>query len=134
MPPLPAAPLTLAQVVTFDERGVSAHPNHSATHFGVKAFAQAHPTVLAAFLESLPLALKYLGPFGGLLLGPLLGRLAHHRACVWDLFAIRFAHKGMVAHASQYVWFRRLFVLFSTYPSFNSVRIWTRNRDKKPHK
>jgi len=34
------------------------------------------------------------------------------------------AYKMMAAHASQFVWYRRLFVIFSRYSYINTLKVW----------
>lgn len=108
-----------AQVVTFDDHGVSGHANHRACAAGVRAWHRglgpqrpAAPRLWA--LRSLPVALKFAGPLGALALlcaGPLAcpgGR------CLASPTpgALRAA---MAAHASQLVWFRRVYTFASVY-------------------
>lgn len=103
-------------MITFDEWGVSGHPNHISVYYGVQralCVLPAHQRVLGLKLKSRPIVRKFLG----LLDIPLS-----------MLFAEQFVFKisplltiwGMMAHASQNVWYRKLFVLFSSFTFVNS--------------
>lgn len=118
-----------AQVFTFDDYGVSGHPNHMATHHGVQlALQEQHaqcedPTVAAASrkvrgwaLESTSLVRKYVG-------------VADAVVSTWTLpadgafvFLCRpwWNYAAMALHRSQFVWYRRLFVAFSRYTFVNT--------------
>jgi N-acetylglucosaminylphosphatidylinositol deacetylase len=129
-------------VLTFDAQGVSGHPNHRDTSAGVaEAAAQSGGGSSSSIsgednsihsvwqLRSEPLALKFLGPVGAALaaLLALLGRRKSGGAAPPPpppppLVAIVPARAPVLAslramrlHASQWVWFRWLFVAFSSY-------------------
>lgn len=123
--------------MTFDAGGVSGHPNH-----GALAHAMAHLPATAAtasnapkiwLLESTPLVRKYLGVLE-VLLSMLLAALARWLVLVggreqpqtWVAINSRpwVAYSAMLAHASQFVWYRRLFVLFSRYTYVNTLVAW----------
>lgn len=124
-------------VLTFDAHGVSGHPNHRDTSAGVAEAASAaaqsggsgDSTIHSVWqLRSEPLALKFLGPVGALL-AVLLAMLGWRRsgggaaAAVPSPLAVVPARplpvlaslRAMRQHASQWVWFRWLFVAFSSY-------------------
>ena len=116
-------------VVTFDAHGVSGHPNHSDTHRGVRAWADAHRDDVAlwtlesvsrvrkfaSFLDVAFLAAAAAGP-------PPQAESRPRRVALVPSFAeLRASHRAMKLHASQYVWYRRLFVLFSRYTFVNSL-------------
>mmetsp|Transcript_13939 Transcript_13939/g.27097 ORF Transcript_13939/g.27097 Transcript_13939/m.27097 type:complete len:288 (+) Transcript_13939:188-1051(+) len=122
---LPAKTDTM--VVSFDEEGVSGHLNHVAVSLGIAKLAarrQADPHLSFYSLESLQLPAKYLGP-----------------ATAWEWYsknpqaALQFyngdmnlSYAAMSAHASQFVWYRRLFVIFSCYTFCNRLRPLFPNR------
>ncbi len=101
----------IQRILTFDEGGVSGHPNHVAVHAGVRLLfssgALPGPAGVGALtLDTVPLLRKYAGPL--------------------DLLASAFSpwlftapdgplasYAAMSAHRSQFVWYRRLFVIFS---------------------
>ncbi len=149
-------------VVTFDDRGVSGHPNHVAVWRGVAAVAAgggeaaaeagggagAGSALPAYALETVPVYRKFLGILdvpisvavhaaatgggggggGGRRAGAGAGAAAAPAAGGWPARVLvvggaasaATAHRAMQAHASQYVWFRRLFVVFSRYTVVNS--------------
>ena len=107
------------QVITFDEYGVSGHPNHIMTHRGVAlALAQLRsianrPSVVGLKLHSTNLIRKFMGiadlPFSFI--------FAEHVAINFNLFRVI---QGMAAHKSQNVWYRILFVIFARYTYVNT--------------
>ena len=158
--------LCRSQLITFDARGISSHPNHIAVHAGVCNVLRAQQLqqqqqpkqrarhagtglVAAHELVTVPLLRKYLSVFD---LPLLLASFWWHRVrslqratpsysqtaasnsekassvspppvsasallCFND--SPRLSYRAMQAHASQFVWYRRLFVVFSNYTFFN---------------
>ncbi len=107
-------------LLTFDSYGVSSHPNHIAIHTAVKNMVNSHqiPQDLQVFsLETTNIVRKYLGIFDlplSMLLSPI-------------YLAVSFSHvmqaqQAMQCHKSQYVWFRRLYVIFSRYMIMNTLK------------
>jgi len=108
----------IESVVSFDEYGVSGHPNHGACARGVAAwFAATDPEdgYRAWALVSTGLARKFLGFVDILfsILGSDVLLVSPHPTRTWSALA---------CHASQFVWYRRLFVLFSRYSFVNTLR------------
>jgi N-acetylglucosaminylphosphatidylinositol deacetylase len=108
-------------LLTFDAQGVSGHPNHRDTSAGVLRVARSgSPLVHSAWtLRSEPLAIKFLGCFGALAVAAR-ERAAASAATVVVAptkppLPILASLRAMRLHASQWVWFRWLFVAFSTY-------------------
>lgn len=108
-------------VVTFDEGGVSGHANHVSVHRGVlRAVADVgvgsdYADVAAVRfwqLRSSGLLRKYAGA-----LPVLLGASAP--AVLAVNASMRLSYNAMAAHASQFVWYRKLFVVFSSYTFVN---------------
>ena len=101
-------------IITFDDRGVSGHPNHIATWFGVKhmvedkVFREKHNDFRVWKLGSTNFFRKYSGILDIFLSS-------------WDFGIMFFSHRiwinyaAMVSHYSQFVWYRRLFIIFSRY-------------------
>jgi len=109
-------------VITFDEYGVSGHPNHQATHRGVvhAMRSKSHHGIQLLLLVSLPLHIKFGGP--PLALVTLLFWMASGSGSPGSIAIqtnIGLCWRAMGAHWSQFVWFRRLFVLASTYSFIN---------------
>lgn len=121
------------QVLTFDAGGVSGHPNHAALPHAmanlVAAGARAggrgsRPRVW--LLQTTSLLRKYLGlldlPLSFLLL--LLATARPGRSMPRRMvlnFRPWVAYWAMLAHASQFVWYRRLFILLSRYTYVNTL-------------
>lgn len=127
--------LTYTQLVTFDSQGVSQHPNHIAlsdVHARLNSYldtADEVPRPQLLQLESPPLATKYTGPFWAVLLAlrELVARTLRSSSAKGDdvLEAAKVATlissptryaqaiRAMLAHRSQLVWFRWLYVAFS---------------------
>ena len=108
----------ITSVITFDEFGVSSHPNHISVHHGV---VQAHlddPSYNFFVLKTVPLFLKFTSFFQSL-------SLPFYQNCiVLKSFSPLFSYRAMQAHASQFVWFRHLFVWFSSYSFVNILEQW----------
>eukprot|EP00741_Cyanophora_paradoxa_P016570 tig00020927_g16000.t1 len=118
------------KLVTFDPYGVSGHPNHGAACRGVRRFAARERSsgraVQAYELESVGLLRKYIGPLD-VPLHAALAALGVRRAAGEEMaVALRAgpaaALRAMRCHASQLVWFRRLFVVFSRFVYLNVLR------------
>ncbi|CAN1139522.1 Probable N-acetylglucosaminyl-phosphatidylinositol de-N-acetylase [Linum perenne] len=111
-------------VITFDNHGVSGHCNHRNVHYGVIKLLQdsSEKRIEAWELVSSNIARKYSGPvdiWPSMLLAMKSGNGTTY--CLlneqpWKSF------KAMAAHSSQWVWFRKLFVSFSSYTYVNSLR------------
>lgn len=108
----------LNQIVTFDERGVSDHPNHVATYKGVrhllKMMTRDRKRTVGLKLESTNCVRKFLGIFD-LIFSYLLSDFMFININFMSVM------KGMAMHKSQNVWYRVLFVLFSRYTYVNTL-------------
>ena len=110
-------------VITFDDRGVSGHINHRSCHAAILHLIEEHllPTGCHAYcLDSVNITRKY-----SFLLDLPLSVLSS--SCV--VTAGKDGHAqiraAMKAHASQYVWFRRLYMIFSRYVVINTLTLMT---------
>ncbi|GAB2292282.1 hypothetical protein Dimus_026531 [Dionaea muscipula] len=111
-------------VVTFDQYGVSGHCNHRDVHFGIRKLLidLQHRKVEAWALVSTNLLRKYCGPVDIWL--SMLFAIAHpskEALCLLNGHPLKSYH-AMAQHASQWVWFRKLFVSFSSYTYVNTLR------------
>ena len=133
------AVLSSLQVFTFDPAGVSGHPNHRATSLGVQQLysrrggsdvEQEAPLPPLYLLQSISVWRKYLGLLG--VAGTLVAGAAQAgfqfvtsqevpKALVLVSHHPTVNHRAMQAHRSQYVWYRRLFVIFSQYTFVNRL-------------
>jgi hypothetical protein len=134
-PASPTVLLTLrSQIFTFDSHGISGHPNHGSLVVGLSQLLldwphdAKKPKPRLFTLTSVSLGSKYIG-----LLSPLTRRISLPLERLWGRIWRRgrsqppplvvisglkeylTAHKAMRQHASQLVWFRHLYVLFSRY-------------------
>jgi len=138
------------QIVTFDGVGVSGHPNHIAAHRGVRHLVamikEANAKVLiekeegreeeddeeesedrrlcalkglkAFELQSTNIFRKYIG-----ILDMPITMITNPDVLVCSPSSALHAHRAMTAHWSQFVWFRRLFVVFSRFSYINSLSL-----------
>jgi len=119
-------------IMTFDEQGVSGHVNHCDTHRGVQYFLQEQHNRSASLLHGWELTSihnpiqKYVPVYHWLVLimvsilgiRPLRSKAGcFPRSC--SLYEPWLNWKCMAGHRSQFVWYRRLFVVFSTYTYHN---------------
>lgn len=114
-----------AAVVTFDAAGASRHPNHVATWRGLVALRaswgdEKAPRVDWLALESAPFYRKFLGALD-VLVAPCRAARDGRPSLLVANFDVRAAYAALAAHASQLVWFRRLFLLFSSYTYLNRL-------------
>lgn len=109
---------SISTIVTFDRYGISSHPNHIAVHNGVRELKENMPPgLLYLQLRTRSLFTKYVGPLAALPYAMFSATYVSrtnfvalvHPASAWASMA------AMQRHASQLVWFRYLFVLFSSY-------------------
>lgn len=110
-------------LLTFDAHGISGHPNHISVHEGVLLSYRKHlkDRVILYQLVTSSLLRKY----AGLIDFPLSLALDKTREDTVILFTpdITSAYRCMKAHATQFIWFRKLFILFSRYAYVNT---WVR--------
>jgi N-acetylglucosaminylphosphatidylinositol deacetylase len=114
----------ISTIVTFDRYGVSGHPNHIAVHNGVLELKESMPPGLIYLqLRTRSLFTKYVGPLAALPYTTFSATYVSrsnfvaliHPGLAWASMA------AMQRHASQLVWFRYLFVLFSSYTYVNEL-------------
>ncbi|XVE67836.1 hypothetical protein DITRI_Ditri09bG0020500 [Diplodiscus trichospermus] len=112
------------QLVTFDSYGVSGHCNHRDVHYGVRKFVHdSSPRNVEAWeLASINILRKYSGPLDIWLSN--LESVQHSRGVMHCLLNEnpRKSFLAMAEHSSQWVWFRKLFVSFSSYTYVNTLR------------
>ncbi|CAH8360822.1 unnamed protein product [Eruca vesicaria subsp. sativa] len=108
-------------IITFDNYGVSGHCNHRDVHHAVLKFLQTNSerNIKAWELASLNIFRKYSGPIDIWL--SLLSSKSHPSKAIilneqpWK------SYEAMAQHLSQWVWFRKLFVSFSSYTYANTL-------------
>jgi N-acetylglucosaminylphosphatidylinositol deacetylase len=119
----------LTTLLTFDDYGISGHPNHISTYHGVRSFlsSQHRDGVVGYELRSTPIWRKYAGVLDAALSWAEERTMAmfsrgSERVHFVSLLQPGLVHRCMVAHASQFVWYRRLFIVFSRYTYVNTLR------------
>ena len=116
---------TIRTIVTFDVRGVSLHPNHVATYHGVKKLQDSLPQgITFCSLTTRPMLSKYTGVLSTVwyaLVGEGLCDFRKKAVVVVRPPDALCSFQAMRRHASQMVWFRYLFVSFSSYTFGNEL-------------
>lgn len=105
-------------VVTFDKHGVSQHKNHISLYFAMAALCiqKKVPSYCKLYtLESVNIFRKYTQVLD--LPVSLLGASSWYLVTYQQRQLIR---KAMAAHKSQYVWYRKLYMIFSRYTFINT--------------
>ncbi|ONM12072.1 N-acetylglucosaminylphosphatidylinositol de-N-acetylase family protein [Zea mays] len=104
-------------IVTFDSYGVSGHPNHRDVHYGIW-----QGNVEAWELASLNILRKYSGPVD-IWLSSLIS-VSRSKQSIYTLVnsSPSRSYEAMAAHRSQWVWFRRVFVMLSSYTYINMLQ------------
>ena len=120
-------------VVTFDREGVSSHLNHICTHHGVALFAAREGSPPCYCIDTVHVPRKFCSVvdvvFSWILSAVLRSlRFGSENRSAFPL-SIFIAYPGLAlvlramlgGHASQYVWFRWLYVAFSRYAFVNTL-------------
>lgn len=111
-------------LITFDKFGVSGHPNHCSVHHGICMFLweNSQENIEAWELISTSILRKYSGPMDIWLSN--LNAQCYPREQMYCLLNARpyKSYLAMAAHYSQWVWFRKLFVLLSSYTYMNTLQ------------
>ncbi|XP_020079980.1 probable N-acetylglucosaminyl-phosphatidylinositol de-N-acetylase isoform X1 [Ananas comosus] len=111
-------------VITFDNFGVSGHPNHRDVHHGICKLLHGNSQrkIEAWELVSVNIFRKYSGPVD-IWLSTLLSLSydKQHICCLRNSNPRR-SYDAMAQHESQWVWFRKLFILLSSYTYINMLR------------
>ncbi len=109
------------KVLTFDDYGVSGHPNHIAVSKGLTLLALSlkskNSQVVAMRLKSKALVRKFLGPFD------VVFALLFSQYIVFSLSSVFVAWRGMFAHHSQNKLYRQVFVILSAFSYMNEFEI-----------
>ncbi|KAI9481574.1 MAG: phosphatidylinositol glycan [Benjaminiella poitrasii] len=104
-------------IITFDDQGISGHPNHIAAYKGAKTFVRQYNNSVKLYrLESLSIVRKYIG-----IMDLLIPNKKHSLRMISPPLAYLLTHKAMRQHESQLVWFRWLYVSFSRYMFINDL-------------
>ncbi|KAG2667791.1 hypothetical protein I3843_15G128200 [Carya illinoinensis] len=111
-------------IITFDNYGVSGHCNHRDVHYGICKFLHDGPgnNIEAWELVSTNILRKYSGPLDIWL--SIIHAMQHSGEVMHCLLneQPQKSFLAMAQHSSQWVWFRKLFVAFSSYTYVNTLR------------
>uniref|UniRef100_A0A0D3DU43 N-acetylglucosaminylphosphatidylinositol deacetylase n=1 Tax=Brassica oleracea var. oleracea TaxID=109376 RepID=A0A0D3DU43_BRAOL len=109
-------------IMTFDSYGVSGHCNHRDVHRGVVKFLQTNSerNIKAWQLVSLNTFRKYCGPID-IWLSILSAKRHRSKVIIINEQPLK-SYDAMAQHLSQWVWFRKLFVSFSSYTYTNTLQ------------
>jgi N-acetylglucosaminylphosphatidylinositol deacetylase len=106
-------------IVTFDEVGISSHPNHIAAYEGVRKLVTRRPELLAYKLVSdKSLFIKYTGTWGATIHCLFFFQIADDPLYLINDNPFN-TYIVMAAHQSQFVWYRFLFILFAKCAQMN---------------
>ncbi|CAI9117851.1 OLC1v1019338C3 [Oldenlandia corymbosa var. corymbosa] len=110
-------------IITFDNYGVSGHCNHCDVQRGVRKLLQNTSLQVEAWeLVSTNIMRKYSGPLDIWLSMLLAGRCVDGQMhCVLNESPYK-SYQAMAQHKSQWIWFRKLFVSFSSYTYVNTLK------------
>lgn len=113
-------------IITFDANGVSLHPNHRATYRGARNYAHERSRLSGEALALWTLAsqtwhTKYLGPISAMWDWAAAYRNRDRNTLLflasWQSYLASLT--AMRQHTTQLVWFRYLYVIFSSYMQCN---------------
>jgi len=108
----------IGSVVTFDEMGVSQHPNHLAIH---RAMKEMHRSVRRLGIKFFQLeTVNFLRKFSGVV--DVLPSIRDSLTCEFFTGSLSRSWDAMQVQTTQWVWFRKLFVVFSRYTYANTLR------------
>jgi len=118
------ATLHIDTIITFDRHGVSGHRNHVALYYAVACLAMEVRDVSVFCLSTVNLLRKYSSVVDvpmSFLLCPTVYLVGLRQW--WQI------QKAMMAHWSQYTWFRILYMMFSRYTLLNTLEPLSRNNN-----
>lgn len=120
--------LNIDTVITFDEMGVSEHPNHIAIFDAMAYLTLNHvlPSNVGFYsLDSVNRLRKY-----SFMLDFLTSFFLSELCLISSLKQQYQVVKAMSCHRSQFVWYRKLYILLSRYATINTLKTWSRDELK----
>jgi len=120
--------LLVDTVVTFDRHGISGHKNHVSLYYALACLAMERSCTAVYCLTSVNLLRKYSS-----VVDVPMSFLLCNNVYVAGLKDWVVLHRAMAAHHSQYVWFRKIYMLFSRYALINTLEplVVPQLKDKK---
>ena len=112
-------------LLTFDRYGVSRHINHTHVSLGWEKFMDKVNTDQDLKLYKLmthSILRKFIGIYDVFFINR--RSLLDKEAILWTDFNIRDTYKGLAIHKSQFVWYRKLFIIFSSYAYLNYWKLF----------
>lgn len=106
-------------LLTFDSSGVSGHPNHCDTHMASMLVTRCQRLILSDTI----IFRKYSSAFGALFTYIFDGLIVQRPVFISDPTTVYATYSAMKCHASQFVWFRKLYFLFSRYILVNHLNV-----------
>lgn len=110
-------------IITFDGYGVSGHKNHISIYKAMKRLVDHRSLshgISVYTLDSVMLLRKYI-----FVLDVLWSFITRRLIFVSGLRTVLKNQKAMAAHKSQYVWYRKLYIIFSRYMVINTLtKLW----------
>ncbi len=107
-------------IITFDSYGISGHKNHIALNKAIKSFKTSNSNISYYELITTNIIRKYMGLLDCIY--SVLEYIVFGNIYVFFHFSPYFVHECMKCHFSQYVWYRKLFIIFSRYTTINTIK------------
>jgi N-acetylglucosaminylphosphatidylinositol deacetylase len=108
-------------LITFDSSGISNHINHRAVHYAVKHYISNHSNLSAYELITTNIVRKYCSVLE-IIFSFIEAKILNKEIHLVTHFNPLLNDGCMRAHTSQYLWYRKLFVIFSRYSFINTLR------------
>jgi N-acetylglucosaminylphosphatidylinositol deacetylase len=106
--------LGVSSILTFDDYGISGHPNHISLYHGLKAFLKENTGIKGYCLKSISIIRKF--TFMIDIIPTIISSDFTITASVGEYFTIR---NSMLLHQSQMLWFRYFYITLSRYMIIN---------------
>jgi len=111
-------------IITFDEGGVSLHPNHRACYNAIRHLTESSilsPSMSLYALQTVPVTIKFLSLPLAVARQLIPANPLHRVRFLSSLKGYFIAIRAMTAHQSQLVWFRYLYIMTSIYMYNNEL-------------
>jgi N-acetylglucosaminylphosphatidylinositol deacetylase len=111
--------LGVSSILTFDDYGISGHPNHISLNHGLVLFLKQNTKIKGYSLKSISLIRKFtfvIDIIPTILLNMLNSDVSTITASFTEYFRVR---NSMLLHQSQMLWFRHFYIMLSRYMLIN---------------